>query len=461
MKQLLSVLGLFVIVLQSFGQQLNPDFQTVITRPASIAATAEQADGKILLGGSISRVDGQIEFNIVRLNTNGQFDATFNPSVRDTFITSIDVQDDQKILVGGYSRIDDQENGVVFRLNADGSFDPTFAADTFDNRVQTVIELSNGRIAVGGIFSNLAGQSSRGLIQLNSNGSIARTFNLVQGDGTLIIYDLLEQGDQFYAGGNIDSDAELYRFSNNGVRDNNFTIDEIIGDNDFMISIRQLAALSNGNIAFTTYTWEFDPQVVTVTPNGDRVVRQSIPNPFGLTITENDQVLVAGEFEGRSDVYLADGTDLTPFVSGPQADDQVYNLLTLSNGNILVTGRFGLYKTRIREGVALINPNNRTIDGSFQPFIQRSGLVNRSIALGDQLLVAGDFTQINGNRVVNLARLNDDGSLDQSFQQTAIPSSKAINNIFIQSDGKIMVGTSASSLDPDPHVPVKIGRAHV
>ncbi|MEO0339226.1 MAG: cohesin domain-containing protein, partial [Bacteroidota bacterium] len=134
--------------------------------------------------------------------------------------------------------------------------------------------------------------------------------------------------------------------------------------------------------------------------------------------------------------------------------DQVYNLLTLDNGSILVTGRFGLYKTRIREGVALINPNNRTIDGSFQPSIQRAGLVNKSIPIGDQLLVAGDFTQVNGSRVINLARINTNGSLDQSFQQAAIPSSKAINNIFIQSDGKIMVGTSASSLDPDPHVPI-------
>src|SRR5207253_3930527 len=45
-----------------------------------VTATAVQADGKILIGGSFSTVLGVTRNNIARLNTDGTLDAAFNPN---------------------------------------------------------------------------------------------------------------------------------------------------------------------------------------------------------------------------------------------------------------------------------------------------------------------------------------------------------------------------------------------
>lgn len=114
----------------------------------------------------------------------------------------------------------------------------------------------------------------------------------------------------------------------------------------------------------------------------------------------------------------------------------------------MITGRFGSFKGQVREGVALATAA-RSLNTTFKPKIQRSGLLNQIVYMpSGKILIAGDFTQVNNTRIVNIARLNADGSLDGSFQPTSVPSDKDINAIRLLNNGKIMVGTSASSLDP-------------
>jgi uncharacterized delta-60 repeat protein len=430
------------------------DLSTLITRPANIQAVAEQADGKILLGGTIRQVNSLIREDIVRLNPNGQPDPSFQVNIGDTVITTLALQNDQKILAGGYIRQNDQETGILFRLFSDGSIDPSFQVDTFNNRVLAIEYLDNDRIVVGGIFRTYGTQPSSGLLMLNANGSIFRTFSISEGSSSLFVNAILEVGGQFYIGGNVGSDAQLLRYSNTGQLDNSFTIDESVGMKNFMTVISHIDQLSNGNIVFTTYTWEFDPRVVVVTPTGQRVSSVSIPNPLGLTVTNQDQILISGEWNGRPDAHLVTNGSLTPFIPGAEADDQVLELITLSSGNVLVTGRFGTFKGLPREGIALLNPN-RTISNDFQTTVKRSGQVNQAVHLASgKVLIGGDFTQVNGNRIINLARLNSDGSLDNSFQPTAVPSDKEVRTIQPLSNGKIMVGTSASSLDPNVRPPI-------
>ena len=66
-----------------------------------VTATAVQADGKILIGGSFSTVLGVTRNNIARLNTDGTLDTAFNPNANDA-VHSIAVQADGKILAGGF-----------------------------------------------------------------------------------------------------------------------------------------------------------------------------------------------------------------------------------------------------------------------------------------------------------------------------------------------------------------------
>lgn len=454
MKQLTFVLAACLLSLSAFTQAIIPDFKAAVTRPAVIFAIGEQADGRIVVGGTVSRANDALRYNMARLNADGSTDPSFEVSFRDTAVTTLAIQSDQKILVGGYARIDNEDVGVVFRLLPNGDFDPAFPGLSFENRVQDLIILDNGTIVVGGLFKEVNNQTTDGLVRIGSDGSIDRLFDLNTGSGTQFIYGLLADGNRFYAGGNIGSDAQLYRFNSDGSLDNSFSIDEKVGFTDFMTSIRQLAFTSGGDIVFTTYTWEFDPQAVLIEPSGNRIFRRSIPNPQGLTVTKDDKILVSGELGGKPDVYWVRGSIVTPFINGLEADDQVYRLFTLDNGNVLIGGRYGQYKGLVREGLAMASQNG-VISANFSPKLQRTGLIRTVIPTGQKYLIGGDFNRVNGFNAINLARLNPDGSLDPTFNQTSIPSNKPVNGMTVQQDGKILVATSASSLDVVPHDPIQ------
>src|SRR5207302_336006 len=64
-----------------------------------VNSLAVQADGKILVGGNFTTLDGQSRSGIGRLNADGALDPTFNPGA-DSRVSCLAVQADGKILVG-------------------------------------------------------------------------------------------------------------------------------------------------------------------------------------------------------------------------------------------------------------------------------------------------------------------------------------------------------------------------
>lgn len=81
--------------------------RTILFFPSSIASVKKiilQPDGKILLGGSFGRVNGNTSACITRLNTNGTFDTSFNPGgVGATAdVNGIEVLPDGKILIADF-----------------------------------------------------------------------------------------------------------------------------------------------------------------------------------------------------------------------------------------------------------------------------------------------------------------------------------------------------------------------
>ena len=95
-----------------------------------------QSDGKILVAGSSTKTGGKSDFALARYNVDGSLDTTFHGDGRFTMdfggaadvAYSISVQADGKILVGGASTIDGNGDFALARLNTDGTFDTTFGA---------------------------------------------------------------------------------------------------------------------------------------------------------------------------------------------------------------------------------------------------------------------------------------------------------------------------------------------
>lgn len=100
------------------------------------------------------------------------------------------------------------------------------------------------------------------------------------------------------------------------------------------------------------------------------------------------------------------------------------------------------------------------IDESFAPSIN-GGIQFIETTSDQKLLIAGDFTTVNGQSRLKIARLNADGSLDTSFDANWIYASSNLNNVKVKTitslpDGKVYFSGSFSS--PGSNVPDKILR---
>lgn len=145
---------------------------------SGIYASAVQSDGKVLLGGSFSAINGTARPYLARLGTDGVLDATFS-AAPDSIVEAIATQPDGKILIGGYfSKIGNVAQTRIARLNADGSLDATFAPPSGANSiVRSLAVQPDGRIVLAGSFTTVNGVSRNGIARLDSDGTLDTSFD--------------------------------------------------------------------------------------------------------------------------------------------------------------------------------------------------------------------------------------------------------------------------------------------
>ena len=137
-----------------------------------------QPDGKILIGGGITQVNGVNRNLIARLNADGSLDTTFTPNLDGFILTDMVLQPDGKILVSRSPTVV-QGNPVpanIARLNSDGSFDSSFTTTAEQVLIQAIALQADGKILVGGTFSTYKGAARNGVARLNTNGTLDGTF---------------------------------------------------------------------------------------------------------------------------------------------------------------------------------------------------------------------------------------------------------------------------------------------
>lgn len=92
-------------------------------------------------------------------------------------IYTISEQEDGKIIIGGnFDTVNGHKIKDIVRLNMDGSIDDSFMSDFdgFDGEIYDIEILKDHSILVGGYFTKLGHHTtSKGLVKLNENGSIA------------------------------------------------------------------------------------------------------------------------------------------------------------------------------------------------------------------------------------------------------------------------------------------------
>jgi len=121
-------LNYFTFRLLRDGQRETADTFNIGTGPNNgVHAISVQSGGKILIGGAFTEVNGMLRNRIARLNADGTLEdlSTFNIGTgANSGVGSIAIQPDGKILIAGeFTEVNGQPRNWIARLLSDGTLE--------------------------------------------------------------------------------------------------------------------------------------------------------------------------------------------------------------------------------------------------------------------------------------------------------------------------------------------------
>ena len=435
--------------------EVDPTFNAAVQNglKGSVVTIVKQADGKILVGGQFTVANNFGSVSIVRLNPDGTVDQTFKApdfyslsagySSSASSIQSIAVQADGKILVGGnFVRVNTQAANGLLRLNADGSIDTTFTPDLLSGIPGTIlINIQGDNKIVVFVNYNNNGSSLQRLLRLNPNGSRDTSFQEVvdrvsafeiQPDGKILI----------------GTDANIYRLNSNGSLD--------ISYNSAILQsskVNKFVLLPNGQTlvggAFRTINNIIVNYIARL--NADGTLDTSFnPGGTGASATINSidvlpdgKIIIGGSFfayngvERKKNARLnSDGTVDNTYNYGTDINNPavINSVVSVGDGKFYLGGSDpnNMFQKLIR-----VNADG-TRDTNFNVVFYQPGSVTQVLGQTDgKVIIAGDFTKVYGIERPYIARLNVNGTLDNTFNP--LITTKCFG-IALQSDGKIICG---------------------
>jgi len=390
-----------------------------------------QTDGKIILGNSLSpgfTLNGQNQTanRIIRLNADGTVDSSFNYSVEGQ-VSWLMIDSNGRILVGG-GGLQVTENGVsvnknLIRLNADGTLDNSFSSPLLPFVIRSTVQGNKPIVAFQ------AGGSSD-IIRLNENGSVDDSF--IRYSGSSIYQDLVVQPDNKILAV---TSQTLVRLNENGGIDGGFQQNffptgvtkiilsgngkiTVMNGNSPSVGFRFIRLLPDGRAdpSFTAFVYTASPGAFGVQSDGG-VIIGDVNNGYGTPIGSNKfiRLLPSGSVDNA---FNSGGTGFQSIAPG-----RVRAITIQPDEKIVIGGNFDTVNGIFRHKIARLNADG-TLDNSFQ--INTSGTGNRFSQIYDvfniavqqdgKLMVTGAFTYtINGSQRTNMVRLNADGSIDTTF----------------------------------------------
>ncbi len=369
----------------SFGDNFN--------NGSSIEAIAIQNDGKIIVGGTFAAFNGNVQNRLIRLNTDGTKDTSFNiGSGFPAQVYSIVIQPDSKILVGGlFVTFNGVSQKYIVRLNNDGTRDTTFSNGSLFNgasssqSIKSISLQQDGKILVGGNFSS---NNINDLIRLNSNGTLDTTFNIGDGvgltSGNAGVNSIAVQTDgKIIIGGIFNTFYSSLQYVNNLIRLN-----------------------SDGSIdtSFNLY-------------NSSTGFNNSIKT---IKVQDDGKILVGGNFTTFNNISQknlirlnSDGTKDTSFIlQGLSFNNNVNTIAIQSDGKIIVGGNFTTYNGSLQPFlIRLLNDGTKDFSFDINNGFN-NGVLATALQIDGKILVGGAFSSYNSIQSNFLIRLKGENLLN-------------------------------------------------
>jgi uncharacterized delta-60 repeat protein len=361
----------------------------------SINSMVKQDDGKIIVAGNFLNYNNSGQDYIVRLNSDGSLDTTFDVGDGpDSYISKVKIQSDGKVvIIGGFANYDGISRIKIARLNADGSLDTTFNPGTSTSSpIYDLAIQSDGKIVIGGFFTSYNGTTRNRLARINSDGSLDTSFDpgtgasssvsalAIQSDGKIVIGG-------FFTSYNGTSRNYIARVNTDGSLDTGF--DPGTGADS---SLRAIAIQGDGKIIISGYLTSYNGTSV------NRLARLNTNGSLDTGFDTSDNLSSASVIKIKSDGKIllggygyillldTDGTAVSTFNSGYNADEYIYDIVIQDDTNLLVGGTFSHFDDYFIQFLVRLDSDGEVII--------YSTVVNDT---NDSLLFSFGFTQFQMN----------------------------------------------------------------
>jgi len=359
---------------------LDRRFTGRLNEPGSVLALARQpADGRFLVGGFFSGINGADQPHFTRLLPDGALDPRFAPAPPDDLVRSVLSLSSGDMLIGGnFLRIGNAVRPGVAKLGAEGGLRTAFFPEIGEpNYINATLEQPDGWLLLAGFFDSYGQNQGHVLDRFDPNiGGFDLPFARPEADNDISCMALQPDG-RIVVGGGFSTiagqaRAGVARFHTNGTLDDGFN------------------------------------QGTGVVPR----VRTLVVQPDGRILVGGDIHYVHGVLTHNLARLNADGS-LDATFHRPWLDFGFVNALALQpDGRILVAGDFRTVDGQPYGGIVRLHPNG-TIDPSFDPGEGVTGTdaeIHAMLLLpGGSILIGGEFSGYDGVPVQGLARLHGGG----------------------------------------------------
>lgn len=295
-----------------------------------------------------------------------------------------------------------------------GDLDPTFTSGIEElYGVKSIAIQPNGKIILGGSLMTYSGENRLGIARINADGTLDPSFNPGAGpvgpfaDGSINSVALQPYGKILIGG---------YFFEYNNVPRNGIARINPDGSLDTEFFNSGEGALG---IVYS----------IVVQPNGQILIGGNFSHYNGVTRNRIARLRSTGSLDPTFNPGIG--------VGDPENTGNAIRSIALHpDGSIFIVGEFPSYNGISRNNIAKLNPDG-SLDTSFNIGTGTNNIINICAVQSDgKLLIGGEFTQYNNIQSNSLIRLNEDGSLDTTFNIEAYK----VKAITLQADGKILVG---------------------